>query len=54
MDNIAKHMTTAVLLTSLFSRMDKRAWYLYCSVLLAVLLTLAAGLVLIDDKKEDK
>lgn len=51
--DIAKYMTTAVLLTSLFSRMDKGAWYLYCSVLLAVLLTLATGLVLINDKKED-
>jgi len=51
--DIAKYMTTAVLLASLFSGMDEWAWYMYGLVVLAVLITLAAGLTLLNDKKED-
>ena len=51
--DIAKYMTTAVLLASLFSGMDEWAWYMYGLVVLAVLITLATGLTLLKDKKED-
>lgn len=51
--DIAKYMTTAVLLASLFSGMDEWAWYMYGLVVLAVLITLATGLTLLNDKKED-
>lgn len=47
-------MTTAVLFASLFNGMDKKAWYMYGLVVLAVLVTLATGLVLLEDKKEEK
>lgn len=51
--DIAKYMTTAVLLASLFSGMDEWAWYMSGLVVLAVLITLATGLTLLKDKKED-
>lgn len=52
--DIAKYMTTAVLLTSLFSEVNEWAWYMYGLVVLAVLVTLLTGLTLLKDKKEDK
>ena len=52
--DIAKYMTTAVLLTSLFNGVNDWAWYMYGLVVLAVLLTLVTGLTLLKDKKEDK
>lgn len=52
--DIAKYMTTAVLLASLFSGMKEWAWYMYGLVVIAVLVTLATGLMLLKDKKEDK
>lgn len=52
--DIAKYMTTAVLLTSLFSEMNQWEWYMYAAVVLAVLVTLATGLILLKDKKEDR
>lgn len=52
--DIAKYMTTAVLLTSLFSGVNEWAWYIYGLVVLAVLVTLLTGLMLLTDKKEDK
>lgn len=50
--DIAKYMTTAVLLTSLFNGVNEWAWYLYGLVVIAVLVTLATGLFLIKDKEE--
>lgn len=50
--DIAKYMTTAVLLTSLFNGGNEWAWYLYGLVVIAVLVTLATGLFLIKDKEE--
>lgn len=52
--DIAKYMTTAVLLTSLFSGVNEWSWYMYGLVVLAVLVTLLTGLMLLKDKKEDK
>ena len=52
--DIAKYMTTAVLLTSLFSGVNEWAWYMCGLVVLAVLVTLVTGLTLLKDKKEDK
>ena len=52
--DIAKYMTTAVLLASFFSGMNEWAWYMYGLVVLAVLVTLVTGLTLLKDKKEDK
>ena len=52
--DIAKYMTTAVLLTSLFSGVNEWAWDMYGLVVLAVLVTLLTGLTLLKDKKEDK
>lgn len=50
--DIAKYMTTAVLLTLLFNGVNEWAWYLYGLVVIAVLVTLATGLFLIKDKEE--
>ena len=50
--DIAKYMTSAVLLTSLFNGVNEWAWYLYGLVVIAVLVTLATGLFLIKDKEE--
>lgn len=52
--DIAKYMTTAVLLISLFNGVNEWAWYMYGLVVLAVLVTLLTGLMLLKDKKEDK
>ena len=49
--DIAKYMTIAVLLISLFNGVNEWAWYMYG---LAVLVTLLTGLMLLKDKKEDK
>lgn len=47
--DIAKYMTIAVLLTSLFSGVNEWAWYMYGLVVLAVLVTLLTGLMLLKD-----
>lgn len=52
--DIAKYMTIAVLLISLFSGVNELAWYMYGLVVLAVLVTLLTGLTLLKDKREDK
>ena len=44
--DIAKYMTTAVLLTSLFSGFEQWSWFLYALVVLAVFATLVLGLYL--------
>lgn len=51
--DIAKYMTTAVLLSSLFSDMDNWPWYVYLLIVLAVLITLDIGLLMFKEKKED-
>lgn len=51
--DIAKYMTTAVLLSSLFSDMDNWPWYVYLLIVLAVLITLGIGLLMFKEKKED-
>lgn len=52
--DIAKYMATAVLLTSLFSRIEVWNWYMYVLTLLAVISTLVVGLLLLKVNKEDK
>lgn len=49
--DIAKYMTTAILLSSVFS--DLQNIWIYISVISAVTLTLAAGLWLVRDKKKE-
>jgi hypothetical protein len=51
--DIAKYMTTAVLLSSLFSDMDNWEWYVYLLIVVAVLVTLGIGLLMFKEKKED-
>lgn len=50
--DIAKYMTTAILLSSLFSERDQWPGYVYGIVVLAVLITLLAGLLLLKNGKE--
>ncbi len=50
--DIAKYITTAVILTSLFADIQQR-WIIYVGGVLAVLSTLLVGLWLVrDDKKK--
>ena len=51
--DIAKYMTTAVLLSSLFSDINNWPWYVYLLIVLAVLITLGVGLLMFKEKKED-
>lgn len=48
--DIAKYITTAVILTSLFSGVEQK-WIIYVGGLIAVFLTLGMGLLLMRDKK---
>lgn len=48
--DIAKYMTTAILLSSVFS--DMQNVWVYVSVIGAVLLTLIVGLVLVREKQK--
>lgn len=50
--DIAKYITTAVILTSIFSDLERR-WMLYVFGVLAAATTLICGLLLLKDKKED-
>lgn len=50
--DIAKYMTTAILLSSVFS--DIQSVWVYVSVIGAVLLTLIVGLVLVREKKKEE
>ncbi len=50
--DIAKYMVTAVLLSSLFSNVKEWRWYIYIIIILAVISTLAIGLLLIKDKEK--
>lgn len=49
--DIAKYITTAVILTSIFGEVENK-WIIYIGGLLSVIITLSAGLWLVKDKKE--
>lgn len=49
--DIAKYITTAVVLTSIFGGVQEE-WIIYLGGSLAVLITLLAGLWLVKDKKK--
>lgn len=51
--DIAKYLTTAVLLSSVFNDI-KESWVIYLVVSVAIVLTLLTGLLLVKDKKEEK
>ena len=50
--DIAKYMTTAILLSSVFSGIEEWAWYVYALIVVAVLVTLFVGLSMVKDKEE--
>ena len=49
--DIAKYITTAVILTSIFDEIDQK-WVIYVGGIISILLTLGIGLWLVQDKKE--
>ena len=49
--DIAKYITTAVILTSIFGEIDQK-WIIYVGGIMSILLTLGIGLWLVRDKKE--
>ena len=49
--DIAKYITTAVVLTSIFGEVEQQ-WIIYAGATLAVALSLGWGLYLVRDKKE--
>lgn len=49
--DIAKYITTAVILTSIFGEIDQK-WIIYVGGIISILLTLSIGLWLVQDKKE--
>ena len=49
--DIAKYVTTAVLLSSIFANIE-RTWSLLLFAVICIVLTLALGLWLLRDKKE--
>lgn len=51
--DIAKYITTAVILTSLFSSVEQQ-WVIYAGGAISVLLTLGMGLWLVRDKNNNK
>ena len=51
--DIAKYITTAVVLTSIFGEVEQK-WIIYAGGFTAILLTLGFGLYLVRDKKERK
>lgn len=52
LSDIAKYITTAVILTSIFSDLE-RQWMLYVFGVLAAATTLICGLLLLKNIKED-
>ncbi len=50
--DIAKYMTTAILLSSIFNGIEEWAWYVYALIVVAVLVTLFVGLSMVKDKEE--
>ena len=51
--DIAKYLTTAVLLSSVFNDIQE-SWIIYTSVTFAIVITLTSGLWLIKEKKGEK
>ena len=51
--DIAKYVTTAVLLSSWFGEVSNWEWYTYVLVVAAVVLTLVIGLNFVKDSKEE-
>ena len=49
--DIAKYITTAVILTPIFGEVENK-WIIYIGGLLSVIITLSAGLWLVKDKKK--
>ena len=49
--DIAKYITTAVVLTSIFGDVQEK-WIIYLGGPLAIVITLLAGLWLVNDKKK--
>lgn len=49
--DIAKYITTAVILTSIFGEVERK-WIIYLGGILAVAFTLGWGLYLVKDKKK--
>lgn len=49
--DIAKYITTAVVLTSIFGEVEQK-WIIYLGGSLSIVLTLSAGLWLVRDKKK--
>lgn len=49
--DIAKYITTAVVLTSIFGSVEQE-WIIYIGGFISILLTLGFGLYLVRDKKE--
>ena len=49
--DIAKYLTTAVVLSSIFGDLEEK-WIIYVGGSLAILVTLSAGLWLVRDKKK--
>lgn len=49
--DIAKYITTAVVLTSIFGEVEQK-WIIYVGGSLAIIITLSAGLWLVRDKKK--
>ena len=50
--DIAKYMTTAILLSSIFNGIEEWTWYVYALIVVAVLVTLFVGLSMVKDKEE--
>ena len=48
--DIAKYITTAVILTSIFGEIEQR-WIIYAGGIISIVLTLGIGLWLVRDKK---
>ncbi len=51
--DIAKYITTAVVLTSIFGDVEQK-WIIYIGGSLTIVITLLAGLWLVKDKKKGK
>ena len=51
--DIAKYITTAVVLTSIFSELEQK-WIVYAGGAFAILATLFAGLWLVRDKQKEE
>lgn len=49
--DIAKYITTAVILTSIFGKIEKE-WIIYAAGSVSIVLTLCIGLWLVQDKKQ--